>query len=69
MWKTIGDVIGITKNNRHIKEIVSSDGETLTDEKLIADEFNQYFNTIPTKTQSDLDPSLHSYANLVPANK
>ncbi len=31
-----GDVIGETKNITHIKEIVSSDGETLTDKKLIA---------------------------------
>ncbi len=69
MQKTIGDVIGKTKNNKHIKEIISSDGETLTDKKLIANEFNQHFNTIPTKTQSDLDPSLHSYDNLVPANE
>ncbi len=68
MWKTISDVIGKTKNNTYIKEIVSSDGETLTDKKLIANEFNHYFNTIPTKTQSDLDPSLHSYENLVPTN-
>ncbi len=69
IWKTIGDVIGKTKNKTYIKEIVSSDGETLTDKKLRANEFNQYFNTIPTKTQSDLDPSLHSYDNLVPANE
>ncbi len=41
----------------------------LTDKKLIANELNQYFNTIPTKTQSDLDPSLHIYDNLVPANE
>ncbi len=65
MWKTICDVIGQTKNNTHIKEIVSSDGESLTDKKLIANEFNQYFNTKPTNTLSDLDPSLHSYDNLV----
>ncbi len=69
MWKTISDVIGKTKNNTNIKEIVSFNGETLTDKKLIANEFNQYFNTIPTKTQSDLDPSLHSYDNLVPTNE
>ncbi len=69
MWKTMNDVIGKIQNNTYIKEIVSSDGETLTDKKLIANEFNQYFNTIPTKTQSDLDPFLHTYDNLVPANE
>ncbi len=69
MWKTINDVIGKTRNNTCIKEIVLSDGETLTDKKLIANECNQYFNTIPTKTQSNLDPSLHSYDNLVLVKK
>ncbi len=69
LWKTIIDVIGKTKNNTYIKEIESSDHETLTDKKLIANVFNQYFNTLPTKTQSNLDPSLHSYDNLVPVNE
>jgi hypothetical protein len=66
-WKTINNVI--SKGNKfQVKEIETvPDGDTTNDKKTIANTFNNFFVSIGTDTQSELDPPLNNY-DIIPQN-
>ena len=68
MWKSINNILGKPKKKSMVNTIKNSDGLVIEDKEHIAIEFNKYFNTIPTVTQSKLSPSLHNYDHLIEIN-
>jgi hypothetical protein len=68
VWKSINQVMGRNKKGSTVKQIVNSEGQTVTEKKAIATEFNNYFNNIPSKTQAKLNPALHEYDHLIQRN-
>ncbi len=68
IWKSINNILGRVRNTSKVKQIISSNDVELTRSDLIAKEFNEYFNSIPTITQAKLNNSKEDYIDLIPVN-
>jgi exonuclease III len=67
LWKTVNGVLGRNKRSG-ISEIECSNGNKLSSEHEIANEFNNFFNSIPITTQSKLKKAIGDYNDLIPSN-
>ena len=63
MWGTITSLVSGSINPQSIPDSFIIDGETVTDQKVIADKFNLYFTDIAAKMTQSHGPSDGSYKN------
>lgn len=66
-WGLINLIYGKGKKSK-IHSIKLSNNDVSTNDTQIANEFNNYFSSIPTLTQAKLNPAIGDYDHLIPFN-
>ena len=67
MWDTINIILGRGKKD-NIRTLKKDNGEVISDNGMIAQEFNSFFHSIPHETQSRLKQASSDYTHLVEPN-
>jgi hypothetical protein len=69
IWKVMNNILGRNKKGQSsFNEVKLSDDTITSDPRVIANEFNKYFNSVPKETQANLKKSLFDYLYLIKEN-